>query len=212
MNVTHHPSDAALAAFASGTLDEGRSLVLATHLSFCTACRKAVQTFEHVGGAILDGIEPALLRPDALERALGRIREVETPIKPAQSASTIGTLPPPLSLYALGPWRWIGRGLRWRSVDVHTERESRVLLLDAGPGIRLHRHRHAGTEWTCVLEGAFWQDLGRYGVGDFDESDDTVEHAPTAEHGSHCVCLIALNGNLELQGWIGRFLQPFVRF
>jgi putative transcriptional regulator len=212
MNVTHHPSDAALAAFASGTLDEGRSLVLATHLSFCPACRKAVRTLEHVGGAILDGTEPALLRADALERALGQIRGVETPIKPAQRASTTGALPAPLSLYALGPWRWIGRGLRWCSVDVSTERSSRVLLLDAAPGTRLHRHRHTGTEWTCVLEGAFSHDLGRYGVGDFDESDDTVEHAPTAEHGSHCVCLIALNGTLELQGWIGRLLQPFVRF
>jgi putative transcriptional regulator len=211
MSVTHHPSDSALTAFASGTLDEGRSLVLATHLSFCPACRKYVRALEHVGGAILDNTEAALLRADALERALERIREVETPI-PAQSGSTIGTLPIPLSLYALGPWRWMGRGLRWRSVDVSNERGSRVFLLDAAPGIRLRRHRHTGTEWTCVLEGAFWHDLGRYRVGDFDESDDTVEHAPTAEHGSHCVSLIALIGNVELQGWIGRLLQPVVRF
>jgi putative transcriptional regulator len=212
MSVTRHPSESALAAFASGTLSEGPSLVLATHLSFCPACRKSVRALEHVGGAMLDNTEPALLRPDALEHALARIREVETPIRPAQSASTIGALPLPLSLYALGPWRWMGRGLRWRSVDVFNERGSRVLLLDAAPGTRIHRHRHTGTEWTCVLEGAFWHDLGRYRVGDFDESDETVEHEPTAEHGSHCVCLIALDGNLQLQGWIGRLLQPFVRF
>jgi putative transcriptional regulator len=67
MNVTHHPSDVALAAFAFGTLDEGRSLVLATHLPFCPACRAAVRTFEHVGGAILDRSEPAALRTDALD-------------------------------------------------------------------------------------------------------------------------------------------------
>src|SRR5271168_1497303 len=185
MNITHHPGDEALAAFAGGTLDEGRSLVLATHLSFCSACRTAARTFEHVGGAFLDGIEPAGLGADALQRALARTAVVDTLIQTAPSAQTSGASPVPLSLYALSPWRWLGRGLRWRRVDVSTERGSRVLLLDAAPGTRLHRHRHAGTEWTCVLEGAFWDDLGRYGPGDFDESDDTVEHAPAAEEGSH---------------------------
>ncbi len=212
MNVTHHPSDAALAAFASATLDEGRSLVLATHLSFCSTCRKAVRTLECVGGVLLDHTDPSALREGALERALVRIGEVETPLKPALGVASSDALPGPLSNYALGPWRWIGRGLRWRSVDLATVPGSRVLLLDAAPGARLHRHRHAGTEWVCVLEGAFRHDLGRYGAGDFDEADDTVEHAPAAEDGVHCVCLIALNGSFELRGWLGWLLQPFLRF
>jgi putative transcriptional regulator len=212
MNVTRHPSDAALGAFASGSLDEGRSLVLATHLSFCPTCRKAVRTMEQVGGALLDRIETAALREGALERALVRIDEVETPISPALGSASTSVLPIPLSEYALGPWRWIGRGLRWRSVDVPTEPSSRVLLLDAAPRTRMYRHRHAGTEWVCVLEGAFRHNLGHYGRGDFDEADDTVEHAPAAEDGAHCVCLIALNGSFELRGWLGRLLQPFLRF
>jgi putative transcriptional regulator len=212
MNVTRHPSDAALAAFASGSLDEGRSLVLATHLSFCRTCRKAVRTFEQVGGALLYRIESAALREGALERAVARIGEVETPIKPALGTASTSALPIPLSEYALGPWRWIGRGLRWRSVDVPTEPSSSVLLLDVAPGTRLYRHRHAGTEWVCVLEGAFRHHQGRYGAGDFDEADDTVEHAPAAENRAHCVCLIALNGSFELRGWFGRLLQPFLRF
>jgi putative transcriptional regulator len=212
MNVTRHPSDAALAAFASASLDEGRSLVLATHLSFCPTCRKAVRTLEHVAGALLDQTAPASLNEGALGRTLARIGEVETPMKPALGAASTDALPALLSRYALGPWRWIGRGIRWRSVDVPTEPSNRVLLLDAAPGARLHRHRHAGTEWVCVLEGAFRDDLGRCGPGDFDEADDTVEHAPAAEDGAHCVCLIALNGSFELQGWLGRLLQPFLRF
>jgi putative transcriptional regulator len=212
MTVTRHPSDVALAAFASATVDEGRSLVLATHLSFCPTCRKAVRTLEHVGGALLDHTDPAALQEGALERALMRIGEVEAVIEPARGAASIDALPAPLSGYALGPWRWIGRGLRWRSVDLPTEPSDRVLLLDAAPGTRLHRHRHSGTEWVCVLEGAFRDDMGRCGAGDFDEVDDTVEHAPTAEYGPHCVCIIALNGNFELQGWLGWLLQPFLRF
>jgi predicted ChrR family anti-sigma factor len=100
MNVTRHPSDAALAAFASGSLDEGRSLVLATHLSFCRTCREAVRTFEQVGGALLDRIESAALREGALERAVVRIGEVETPIKPALGTALTSALSIPLSEYA----------------------------------------------------------------------------------------------------------------
>jgi putative transcriptional regulator len=75
----------------------------------------------------------------------------------------------------------------------------------------LPRHRHTGTEWTCVFEGAFTHAFGRYGAGDFDEADASVEHDPVvdAEHG--CVCLVALQGHIELQGWLGRLIQPFVR-
>ena len=43
-------------------------------------------------------------------------------------------------------------------------------------GTRIPAHEHAGLEWTCVLQGAFRHQLGQYGVRDFDEADDTVEH------------------------------------
>ena len=31
------------------------------------------------------------------------------------------------------------------------------------------------------------------------------------EDGAECICLVALQGEIRLQGWIGRMLQPFVR-
>jgi len=210
MNIKHHPSDAALAAFASGALDEGRSLVIASHLSFCAACRNVVRNFEHVGGALLDRLEPAPMRPDALERALAEIGKVESPITPTPRAAA-RNLPCPLSEYALGPWRWIGRGVQRRSVDVATEPGSHVFILSAAPGTRVPHHGHAGTEWTCVFEGAFRHDLGRYGPGDFEEADETVQHQPVVEDGPSCVCLVALQGNLQFPGWLRRLLQPFVR-
>jgi putative transcriptional regulator len=58
MSITHHPSDVTLVGFASRSFDEGKSLLLATHLSFCQECRKSVRAFEHVGGAFLDQVEP----------------------------------------------------------------------------------------------------------------------------------------------------------
>ena len=71
--------------------------------------------------------------------------------------------------------------------------------------------RHTGTEWTCVFEGAFTHALGRYGAGDFDEADESVEHDPVVDAERGCVCLVALQGHIELQSWLGRLIQPFVR-
>jgi putative transcriptional regulator len=62
-----------------------------------------------------------------------------------------------------------------------------------------------------VLEGAFRHEHGRYGPGDFDEADDTVEHHPVVEPERPCICLVAMRGEIVLQGWLGRLLQPFVR-
>ena len=53
--IAHHPSDLTLARLAAGTLGAGPRLVVATHLSGCSQCRGRLQSFETVGGAMLDG-------------------------------------------------------------------------------------------------------------------------------------------------------------
>jgi len=209
MTIMHHPSDATLAAFAAGTLDGARSLVVATHLSLCPACRKAVRTFEHVGGALLDEAAPSGMKPGALERAMAQLGEPEPVARQARASEE--NLPAPLSHYELGSWRWIGRGVQWRSVAVDAADGCRVFMLKAAGGTRLPRHRHTDTEWTCVFQGAFRHDLGRFGPGDFDEADDSVEHNPFVEEGAPCICLVVLAGSIELQGWMGKLLQPLIR-
>lgn len=212
MTFTHHPTDETLAAFAAGHLDEGRALVVATHAALCRQCRQAVRGFEHAGGVLLNDIEPAPMRADAWPRALERIGPPEAARDDAIRLPGEGAgVPKPLQAYELGPWRWIGRGVQWRPVPVPANEDRRVFMLKAAPGTRLPHHRHTGTEWTCVLQGAFRHDFGRYGPGDFDEADETVEHRPFVEHGDPCICLVALQGRVEFQGWIGRLLQPLVR-
>jgi putative transcriptional regulator len=209
MTITHHPSDATLAAFASANLDQARGVVVAAHLSLCPHCRDAVRAFGEVGGALLDDTEPVALSTGALQRAMAALGPLDIAAPAPRVAA--GELPAPLDRYAMAPWRWIGRGVQWRSVDVKSDEGVRVFMLKGAPGTRLPRHRHTGTEWTCVLEGAFTHDLGRYGAGDFDEADEDVEHNPVVDADMGCVCVVALQGNIELQGWLGRLIQPFVR-
>jgi putative transcriptional regulator len=210
MTITRHPSDVTLAAFAAGTLDEGRALIVSMHLCACPACRAAARTFERLRGIALTDGEGAPLKTGALERALAEISSAEPPPASLRDGGH-AEWPGPLSAYPLGSWRRIGGGVQWRSVGVPADAGTRVFMLKAAPGTRIPHHDHAGLEWTCVLQGAFSHQQGRYGPGDFDEADDSIDHLPVVEEGEECVCLVALQGQIRFRSWIGRLVQPFVR-
>lgn len=209
MTITHHPDEESLAAFAAGTLDEPRSVVVAAHVALCPRCRATVAGFEQFGGALVERAIPAASRAGALDEALARLDETTPPAPVVRQAEP--DCPVVLAPYEVGRWRWIGPGVYWRKVEVPESEGTRVFMLKAAPGSSLPHHGHSGVEWTCVLQGAFRHDLGRYGPGDFDAADNTVDHTPFVEEGDVCICLVAMQGDLELRGWIGRLLQPFVR-
>ena len=203
-HMTHHPTIETLAAYAAGTLDEARRLVVAMHVCRCPACSSQITRFEAIGGALLDQAPASPLTPGALE-AVKRLID-EDRVRP--EVAPIGD---PLDSYSLGPWRWVGPGVRQRSVSVPEVAGTKVFMLKAAPGTKLPHHKHTGYEWTCVLEGAFEHEFGRFGPGDFDEADETMEHKPTVCEGATCICIVALQGGIRLQSRLGRLLQPLIR-
>ncbi len=214
MTIMHHPGDVTLAAFASGTLDEARAVVVATHISLCPRCQKAMRAFEHVGGTFLEAAAPAEMSAGALERAMAGLDSAAAqPAAAAEQPKSAGdeALPAPLRQYVMGRWRWVAGGLQLRPIQIASDDDVKVFLLKGAPGTRLPRHRHGGTEWTCVFQGAFRDEHRRYGPGDFDEVDENVEHYQVVEEGTPCICVMALQGGIKLQGWIGKLLQPFIR-
>lgn len=215
MTIEHHPSDATLAEYAAGTLDAGSRLVVGTHVVKCQQCRRAVQQFEGVGGALLAELPPTPMQPDALAKTLSRLDEA-----PAEDAATAAAhaahddmpwLPDGLRNREFGPWRWIGIGVEQRSVKVAGADSARVFLLRAKPGVKLPVHVHTGIERTQVLAGAFIHDGGRFGAGDFDDAEGDVEHNPRVDEGETCICLVAMTGGIKMTGPIGRLIQPFLR-
>jgi putative transcriptional regulator len=115
-----------------------------------------------------------------------------------------------LELYGTGRWRWIGPGISWRPVDLPRENGTRAFMLRAKPGARILKHSHSGTELTLVLKGAFRHERGHFRVGDMEEADSRVAHTPVADKDGECICLLAMQGDLYLEGWLGRLMQPFV--
>jgi putative transcriptional regulator len=215
MSIEHHPTDSMLAAFAAGTLDLGRHVAIATHLVSCPQCRAFMRSMEQVGGAVLASLPPAAMSTGALAAVEARLKE---PVRPAAVAITptvpeteVPGLPKFVRRYRFGNWKWIAPSVHLRPIALPYESDTRVFLLKSGPGTKMLQHTHTGVELTCVLSGAFRQDGSRYGPGDFDLGDETINHQPIVEAGQDCICLVAMQGKLRLNGLLGRVVQPFVR-
>ncbi len=214
MTINHHPDEATLAAYAAGTLDLGQHVAISTHLSACPRCRRFARACERVGGAVLDEEAPAALAPGALDRALALL-DAPPPARARPRVPRAPELPPGLpqfvETYSFGPWRWVAPRIHMRAIELPDASPTRVFLLRSAPGTKMLQHEHTGVEMTCVLSGAFVHEGGRYGPGDFDLGDPTIEHEPHVEAGQDCVCLVAMQGDLKLGGVLGRLMQPFLR-
>jgi putative transcriptional regulator len=215
MSIEHHPPDSMLAAFATGTLDHGQHIAIATHLVSCAHCRRFARSMEQVGGAVLDRLQPAAMSSRALAEVEARLNEPARPaakqMAPSLSETEVPALPQFVRRYRFENWKWIAPSVHLRPIVLPYASNTRVFLLRSGPGTKMLQHTHTGIEMTCILSGAFRQDGAHYGPGDFDLGDETVDHRPVVEPGQDCVCLVAMQGELQLKGLIGRIVQPFVR-
>lgn len=217
MTIHHHPSDETLMRHAAGALSAGPALVVAVHLEGCPTCRLHSDQFEAVGGVLVEGMPPAPLAPDALERTLERLELVSAAsmVRPAAvpRQCELGIeLPHAMRHCEIGPWRWLGPGFKWSKVAISDSPEAKVMLLKGRAGLHLPAHGHTGTEFMQILSGSLSDDRGRYLPGDLDEAGSDVDHQPVVGSESDCVCLAALEGDTRLHGVLGRLLRPLVGF
>jgi len=215
MSIQHHPSEALLSGFAGGTLDLGQHVAIATHLKGCSQWANWVRTLECAGGIFLADMPPSEMSSGAFARVQARLnepvdaREATQAALPAALAALKG-LPALLHSYQSSPWKWLAPRMYFAPIRLPEASETRVFLLRSGPGTKLLEHKHIGAEMTCVLQGGFSHEGGRYGPGDFDFADASINHRVFVEPNEDCVCLIAMKGNLRLKGLIGRLMQPLV--
>jgi len=233
MTVKHHPSEAVLIAYAAGALGEGLALLVATHLSFCPACRRAVAEAEAVGGALLENIPPVPLRSGALDDVLARLNGPAPPACPPRRPDSAGgqargettaagpgiaglssRLPGVLRPYLddLGPscWQWLAPGIRQIELFSHGALGDSARLLHISPGRLLPHHGHAGLEMTVVLSGSFADEQGRFTQGDLAEMDIDGSHQPIADSAEGCLCLVGTNAPLRFSGLMPRLMAPFL--
>lgn len=203
----HHPDETLLIEYAAGSLNEAKSLLVATHLTLCPTCRKAVHDGEVVGGALLQA--SAYVVPAGDPSAPSGMEFTSGP----RDLTNEGLLPSPLRDYVGKPIAELQWTPLWRGLSEYPlpQFASGVRLLTIPGGGRMPRHTHQADELTLVLQGAFADVTGRYARGDVAAADPTIDHRPRAEGGEQCICLSVEDGALCFTGWTGRLFAVLER-
>ncbi|NNU80055.1 cupin domain-containing protein [Halovulum dunhuangense] len=208
-----HPTKEHLASYASGALSEGMSLLVASHLTYCPACRKQVDRFEALGAAVMMDQEAAQgIKAPSLDAALAAIEAgVPEPRLPADPGTP---LPMPVRR-ALGTrlgdlnWKFRIPGLSEFELDGYEGEH--VSLLRVKPGTGIWHHTHEGEEATLILSGEMEDHGKRFRRGDVAIADHNDEHNPRVVGDEVCYCLVVMTGGLRFTGPVGRALNLFTR-
>ncbi len=207
--IKHHISEPLLMAYAAGSLEHHYALVVAAHVSMCDECRAQLAVYESVGGAVMDGTNVAPISVDLKDSVFARL---EAPQVEKKRQRGFGVFPAPVMEALKGkPPRWKSLGFGVRQSILSDTKEGSVRLLYIPGGQEVPDHSHEGIELTLVLQGAFRDETGRFGVGDLEIADDDLEHAPIAEEGAACICLAATGAPLRFKSWMPRLFQPIFR-
>lgn len=202
MTPAHHPEDDVLAAYAAGALDTGFALVVGVHVDGCLRCKARVGLLLEQSGQALRELPRVELAPDALVKTMARLDARPPRSAPVDTRPLIERLP-------LKPKKWVAPGVWVAAVDTPHAPENRVYVLRVAPGAPTARHAHSGAEFCTVLKGAYRDEVGRFGVGDFAAADADLDHQPVIQGGEECICLFATEGRLKPHGMLGRLAFGF---
>ena len=211
--IKHHLTDDLLMAYAAGSLPEAFDLMVATHLSLCDDCRARAESFDAVGGHVLeDQNQPVGMNEDSLAATMALIAQGAPTPKPARPGCPV--LPSPLQDYVGGGvedirWKPIGMGVKQAILPTTRDATARLLFIPAGAAVPDHGHH--GIELTMVLQGAFSDEVDRFARGDVEIADEDLEHTPVADISEDCICLAVTDAPLKFTKLIPRLFQPFLR-
>lgn len=218
IEIRHHLSDDLLSSYAAGTLGEGWSIAVASHLALCPACRARLEGFEQLGGHMIDRLPADNNVDSAWDSIKSRITceggEPALPVKRTAIARDATVLPEPLRSYVGGDlsdvkWKSLGRGAYHLPIKTG-DSETSVRLLRIPAGKPVPEHGHGGRELTLVLSGSFTDETDSYGRGDIEDADSELVHQPIASPQADCICLAVTDAPLKFRSWVVRLVQPLL--
>jgi len=215
LNIKHHLTDQILAGYSAGQLSEAADLLVAAHLSMCDQCRATSESYDALGGALLEGdalsIAASPMSDDSLAATLALIQNAPAPVKPKKPRKR--DLPAPVCDYIGGDvddirWSTVGMGVKQSKLVSSSEATARLLFIPAG--VAVPHHGHHGQELTLVLKGAFTDETDHFGPGDVEIADEHLEHTPVADTSADCICLAVTDASLKFKTLLPRLIQPFI--
>lgn len=213
--ITHHLTDEILMAYAAGTLPEAFNLMVATHVSLCDECRARVESYDALGGEVLNQTpgNDVALTPGSFAATMALIAG-GAPDEIRTNHAKDPVLPQPLQDYIGGgldsvKWRSIGLGVKQAILPTSSDASARLLYIPAGAA--MPDHGHHGTEMTMVLQGAFQDEDDYFARGDVEIADSDLHHTPVADIHEDCICLAVTDAPLRFQGLLPKIAQRIAR-
>lgn len=218
MSPRHHLGEDLLLDYASGSLSEGWTIAVASHLALCPQCRAQSAQADVLGGTLLDTIAPEPLAAEAWGAMRARLHAEPARKQVAPDSATAATkpvLPMPLRAYVGGDihsinWRALGRGAAQMLLPT-ADKTTQVRLLRIPAGKPVPEHSHGGRELTLVLAGSFRDGELLFGPGDVEDADGSILHTPTATPEADCICLAVTDAPLRFSSWLVRLIQPILK-
>jgi putative transcriptional regulator len=212
--INHHLNDAILMAYSAGSLPEAFNLIVAAHLSLCDHCRSRAESFDALGGEVLDQRCNADIAETCLVGTFDLIDGGEMASTAPVRSKGDGILPAPVQDYVGGDldavkWKPVGMGVKQAILPTSRDASARLLLIPAGTA--MPDHGHQGTEMTLVLKGAFQDADGYFARGDVEIAGSDLHHTPVADIHEDCICLAVADAPLRFDGLIPRIAQRFLR-
>lgn len=217
--VMHRLGDEWLMAYAAGSLSEGQSLIVASHLSYLGDAAERLAMAEAAGGAMMERLAPDTMSPDALAKTLALLDAPEAEARPAPRAAAAAAngdpLPPPLRAWlgkSVDELRWtpLGPGMKKINLWRGGPNDQRLWMLRAKAGVDIPMHGHSGTELVLILKGSLEDPHGVFHAGDIEECDTETTHSLRTGEDEECICLALTEGPTRFKGWIAKLLQPFI--
>jgi putative transcriptional regulator len=211
--IKHHLTPELLMGYSAGTLPEAFNLAVATHISMCDTCRAELDSYDAVGGCLVEDADTAALSGDSLMATM-RLIAADKSVTPKTRTHSAGTLPSPLQDYVGGDlaaikWRGLGMGAKQAILPTSKGASARLLYIPAGCAVPDHGHN--GMELTLVLQGAFSDDVDRFARGDIEVANEDLDHTPVADIGEDCICLAVTDAPLKFNAFLPRLAQRFLR-
>jgi putative transcriptional regulator len=213
----HHPTDALLLQYATGTLDPASAMVVGAHVEQCAHCAAQVKLLDTVGGVLLEDIDPVPMDESSYAKVLARLDDQTQAFLPQPATQNPRPDLPaglqwPASLdgCTISPWKTLAPGMRWSRITVPHQPEASAFLLRMGAGMELASHTHTGCELTQVLYGAYTDERALWSAGDFDQADTRIHHWPSVTEDSECICLVAVDGRVKFDGWVAKALGAWM--
>ena len=166
--VNYHPDTNTLLEFAASSLPAAQSVVVSTHLQFCSECRSRLAQLESLGATMFEDAEPVDINPSLFDSVLARLDEVQD--DRAANDANASTMSWTVKQIRKGnldelQWKKVTRSLRIADLgDIDGAAE--FSLYHIAEGGRIPQHNHSGTEMTLVLQGGFSDESGSHYAGD----------------------------------------------